>query len=106
MSPDEALLTGTLRGMYVRAVSSTTGDPEQAAPPGPAAPAGSEDDALAGIRERVRAFRELLARPLTPYYLIVGITALLLCLGLVMVLSAGSYRDLTFNKSPYSDFVK
>jgi cell division protein FtsW len=61
---------------------------------------------LAGLRHRVRALRELIARPLTPYYLILGITALLIGLGLVMVLSTGSIRDLTQGQSPYSDFVK
>lgn len=49
--------------------------------------------------------RELIARPLTPYYLILGITPLLLLLGLVMVLSTGSYRDLSQGESPYSDFI-
>jgi cell division protein FtsW len=59
-----------------------------------------------GVRGRVRALRELLDRPLTPYYLIVGITALLLSLGLVMVLSTGAFSDLTTGKSPYADFFK
>jgi cell division protein FtsW len=59
-----------------------------------------------GVRSRVRALRELLDRPLTPYYLIVGITALLLSLGLVMVLSTGAFSDLTTGRSPYTDFFK
>jgi cell division protein FtsW len=59
-----------------------------------------------GVRGRVRALRELLDRPLTPYYLIVGSTALLLSLGLVMVLSTGAFSDLTTGKSPYTDFFK
>jgi cell division protein FtsW len=59
-----------------------------------------------GVRGRIRALHELLERPLTPYYLIVGVTALLLSLGLVMVLSTGSIRDLTNGQSPYSDFIK
>jgi cell division protein FtsW len=59
-----------------------------------------------GLRSRVRALHELLDRPLTPYYLIVGVTALLLMLGLVMVLSTGSIRDLTNGQSPYADFIK
>jgi cell division protein FtsW len=61
---------------------------------------------LAGLRHRLHALGELIARPLTPYYLILGITALLLGLGLVMVLSTGAWRDLTNGQSPYSDFVK
>lgn len=100
--------------MYVRTGSRTSGnaaDPEEARDPagarGPAARAGDRaDGALAGVRERARAIRALLDRPLTPYYLIVGITSLLLGLGLVMVLSTGSVMDLTYGKSPYADFEK
>ncbi|HUN34083.1 MAG TPA: putative lipid II flippase FtsW [Trebonia sp.] len=76
--------------------------------PGPAGESsGTAEDApgLGGLRGRVRTVRELIARPLTPYYLILGITALLLMLGLVMVLSTGSIRDLTAGESPYSDFI-
>ena len=61
---------------------------------------------LAGIRERIDAWQVLLARPLTSYYLIGGITALLLGLGLVMVLSTGSVFDLSQGDSPYKDFAK
>jgi cell division protein FtsW len=61
---------------------------------------------IAGLRERVHAFGVLLERPLTPYYLIVGITTLLLCLGLVMVLSTASVYDLGLGESPYADFEK
>jgi cell division protein FtsW len=93
--------------MYVRTVSSTTGkgaEPEETASrPGTGERA---EDPFAGVRERVRAFRALLNRPLTPYYLIVGITTLLVCLGLVMVLSTSSVMDLAYGKSPYSDFEK
>ncbi len=64
------------------------------------------DGALAGVGRQVRAVRELFSRPLTPYYLLVGIMALLLLLGLVMVLSTGSIRNLTLGQSPYSDFIK
>lgn len=105
-------MAGTLESMYVRAASSTAGGahgPEKTRDlSGPREPgaAGEADGALTGLRERMRAFRMLLDRPLTPYYLIVGITTLLLCLGLVMVLSTGSYVDLTNGKSPYSDFEK
>jgi cell division protein FtsW len=53
----------------------------------------------------VRAGRALLDRPLTSYYLIAGITTLLLCLGLVMVLSTASVVDLTHGESPYRDFM-
>ena len=59
---------------------------------------------VAGLRERVRAARALLDRPLTSYYLILGATALLLCLGLMMVLSTTSVTDLNQGESPYHDF--
>jgi cell division protein FtsW len=61
---------------------------------------------LGSLRGRVQALRELIARPLTPYYLIFGITALLLLLGLAMVLSTGSINDLSDGESPYADFFK
>jgi cell division protein FtsW len=59
---------------------------------------------IAGIRDRVLAARALLDRPLTSYYLIIGITTLLLCLGLMMVLSTGSVIGLAAGQSPYHDF--
>jgi cell division protein FtsW len=54
----------------------------------------------------VDSWRTLLARPLTSYYLILGITTLLLGLGLVMVLSTGSVFDLSLGDSPYKEFGK
>src|SRR5256885_13792035 len=51
---------------------------------------------LAGVRGiggRIGAWRALLDRPLTSYYLVLGITMLLLGLGLVMVQSTGSGAD-------------
>ena len=57
---------------------------------------------LGGIGEQVRAARALLDRPLTSYYLIVGITTLLLCLGLMMVLSTGSVIDPQISVNPLS----
>ena len=104
--------TPTLDGMYVRVVGSQaqdafgTGEGEavdrQGA--GDMAGGGSARDGLAAIAEPVRAARALLDRPLTSYYLIAGITTLLLCLGLVMVLSTASVTDLSFGLSPYHDF--
>ena len=44
----------------------------------------------------------LLDRPLTSYYLILGITVLLLALGLVMVLSTSSAAALDSGGSPYA----
>jgi cell division protein FtsW len=46
----------------------------------------------------------VLRRPLTSYYLILGITTLLLALGLVMVLSTSSVQQLAQGASPYSGF--
>ena len=61
---------------------------------------------LEGLRDRIGGWRALLNRPLTSYYLVLGITALLLGLGLVMVQSTASIADLTAGLSPYSDFKK
>src|ERR1700729_4246466 len=64
---------------------------------------------LAGVRDikgRIGVWRGLLDRPLTSYYLVLGITILLLGLGLVMVQSTASVADLSAGLSPYSDFKK
>src|ERR1700728_5511059 len=58
------------------------------------------------VRSRIGAWRALLDRPLTSYYLVLGITLLLLGLGLVMVESTASVTDLIAGLSPYSDFSK
>jgi len=92
--------------MYVRVVGSSTqeafgtGEDEAVDRFG----GRSLRDGLGGIAERVRAVRALFDRPLTSYYLIVGITTLLLGLGLVMVLSTASFTDLTAGESAYHDF--
>jgi cell division protein FtsW len=105
--------TQTLDGMYVRVGGSAVddgfgpADDEDAERPeaGAALPwRGSLGAGLAGVRERVGSARALLDRPLTSYYLILGITTLLLCLGLMMVLSTGSVIDLAQGESPYHDF--
>jgi cell division protein FtsW len=59
---------------------------------------------LADVGAQLRAARALFDRPLTSYYLIAGITTLLLGLGLVMVLSTASVADLSAGESPYHDF--
>jgi cell division protein FtsW len=56
--------------------------------------------------DRLASWFALLDRPLTSYYLIIGITALLLGLGLVMVLSTSSVQDLSEGLPAYSDFKK
>jgi cell division protein FtsW len=93
--------------MYVRVGSSPAQDAPEAE--GDEVPAGlgavgRVRGGLADIGEQVGAVRSLLDRPLTSYYLIAGITTLLLCLGLVMVLSTASVADLSAGESPYRDF--
>ena len=94
--------------MYARVGSSSpvqdpaeAEDDERAGGHGGAGPARG---GLALVGEQLRAARALLDRPLTPYYLIAGITTLLLSLGLVMVLSTASIADLSVGESPYHDF--
>ena len=58
------------------------------------------------IRGRIGVWRALLDRPLTSYYLVLGITVLLLGLGLAMVLSTSSVADLKAGLGPYADFKK
>jgi cell division protein FtsW len=69
-------------------------------------PAGLSWPDLDGVRNRIGVWRALLDRPLTSYYLVLGITTLLLGLGLVMVESTASVADLIAGLSPYSDFKK
>ena len=57
-----------------------------------------------GPASRRATLLALLDRPLTSYYLILGITTLLLALGLVMVLSTSSVQNLGQGGSPYSGF--
>jgi cell division protein FtsW len=61
---------------------------------------------VAAARDRLAAWWALLDRPLTSYYLIIGITGLLLGLGLVMVLSTSAVVDLAEGLPAYSDFKK
>jgi cell division protein FtsW len=93
--------------MYVRVGSSPVQDSPEAAGDESSGGYGGAGPVRAGLTlvgERVRAAQALLDRPLTPYYLIAGITTLLLCLGLVMVLSTASIVDLSAGESPYSTF--
>jgi cell division protein FtsW len=81
---------------------------------GPGAGAGPEGDTGPGgvpagglvPREPLAAVRALLGRPLLSYYLILGISILLLALGLVMVLSTSSASALVNGTPPYKDFQK
>jgi len=99
--------TPKLEGMYVSVddgqAQDTAGAEEDVA--AAAGQAQAARTALAGIGGRVSAARALLDRPLTSYYIIAGITTLLLSLGLVMVQSTASITDLSNGKSPYHDFI-
>jgi cell division protein FtsW len=75
--------------------------------------AAGDRDTLAGgravpgwARTQVTALRELLNRPLTSYYLVLGCSALLLALGLMMVLSASSIEAMQKTGNPFYWFVK
>ncbi|MGE5287879.1 MAG: putative lipid II flippase FtsW [Micromonosporaceae bacterium] len=57
-------------------------------------------------REWIADVRGLLDRPLASYYLVLGTSALLLALGLVMVLSSSSVQMLSLGASPYVQFQK
>src|SRR6204780_1550614 len=80
-------------------------DPDLAGP-GPRETARLGLLGLDGVRDRIGVWRTLLDRPLTSYYLVLGITLRLLGLGLVMVQSTASVTDLIAGLSPYSDFKK
>jgi cell division protein FtsW len=68
--------------------------------------AGGARRGLPGVADRIRIAIGRLDRPLTSYYLVVGITVLLLALGLVMVLSTSSAYALYYGGRPYADFQK
>ena len=61
---------------------------------------------LGGLRDRAAAALGLLDRPLTSYYLVLGITLLLLPLGLVMVLSTSTAYALLHHLPLYGGFEK
>jgi cell division protein FtsW len=78
-------------------------------------PAGPGDDARAdsaasaavlGLRDRLAHWRDLLDRPLTSYYLVLGCTLLLLALGLVTVLSASTKWQMVYGLPTYAVFQK
>jgi len=68
--------------------------------------AGPVSRGLPRIRDRMASAAALLDRPLASYYLIVGITVLLLVLGLAMVLSTSSASQLDSGSPPYAVFQK
>src|SRR5271170_5713623 len=83
-------------------------DPDLTGPGTPGAPETARFGlpGLDGVRDRIGVWRTLLDRPLTSYYMVLGITILLLGLGLVMMQSTASVTDLIAGLSPYSDFKK
>ncbi|MGP7996998.1 MAG: FtsW/RodA/SpoVE family cell cycle protein [Streptosporangiaceae bacterium] len=68
----------------------------------PAAAARGSVSWTGQARDRVAARFSFLDRPLTDFYLVLGITTLLLALGLVMVLSTSSAAGLMAGGSPWS----
>jgi cell division protein FtsW len=87
-------------GVMDRVKEAVRPGPEEAtAGPGQPLPAAGEP-----ARRIPSALLAVLDRPLTSYYLILGITTLLLGLGLVMVLSTSSVQQLDQGGSPYSGF--
>ena len=54
-----------------------------------------------GVASARASFRETLARPLAPYYLLLGATGLLLAIGLVMVLTASSVDSYEHHGNSY-----
>ncbi len=70
------------------------------------APAATTSERRPRAVGRVTAGLRLLDRPLTSYYLVLGITMLLLALGLVMVLSTSSAQAIAQGGSPYAGFQK
>jgi cell division protein FtsW len=72
-------------------------------PPGVSA-AGRPAPPPSPARGQLAVLIAALHRPLTSYYLILGITTLLVALGLVMVLSTSSVAQLAQGASPYSGF--
>ena len=73
-------------------------------------PEHSRRGPLAAVRTHVShgyaAYREVLDRPLTSYYLLVGASALLLVIGLIMVLSASSVSSFENNDGDSYAVVK
>jgi cell division protein FtsW len=72
----------------------------------PAARPSSDPLAIGSGPAAQAAGLRLLARPLTDYYLVLGITMLLIAVGLVMVLSTSSATALLNGEAPYAGFQK
>jgi cell division protein FtsW len=69
---------------------------------GPAAPASRAGERPRGARSWLLPAR--LDSPLTSYYLVLGATVALICIGLVMVLSSSSVDAIAVNESAFTEF--
>ena len=79
----------------------TTANPEDVATPvAPVTPARAPLGS--GIVSGWRAVREALDKPLASYYLLLGSSALLLTIGVIMVLSASSVRSYVIYDDSYA----
>jgi cell division protein FtsW len=74
--------------------------------PGPAEARAAALDRAQRLRDAALRLTALLDRPLASYYLVLGCTLLLLIVGLMMVLSAGTAYDLDQGFPAYSMFIK
>lgn len=81
---------------------STTTTPQ--APERP--PQSAVEGPIGWIRDQLAVVKELLEKPLTTYYLILGCSGLLLALGLMMVLSASSIEAMVKTGDPFTWFAK
>jgi len=102
-----AVVSPDTGGMEQAERAASPGMPGRAGPAGRVAPAPRAVPVASGRpadRDQPAGLLAALRRPLTSYYLILGITTLLLALGLVMVLSTSSVAQLAQGASPYSGF--
>jgi len=84
----------------------TTGPSPSLRLPGPAEARAAALDRAQRLRTAGQRLKALLDRPLASYYLVLGCTLLLLIVGLMMVLSAGTAYDLDQGYPAYSMFIK
>ncbi|WP_219470597.1 putative lipid II flippase FtsW [Nonomuraea rhizosphaerae] len=85
---------------------SVTASPDAKKAPGAKKPQSAVEGPAVWFREQLAALKELLERPLTTYYLIIGCSGLLLALGLMMVLSASSIEAMQKTGDPFTWFLK
>ncbi|MBO0837843.1 MAG: FtsW/RodA/SpoVE family cell cycle protein, partial [Actinobacteria bacterium] len=83
-----------------------SGRPASLRLPGPAEARAVALERAHGLQDAALALKGLVDRPLASYYLLLGCTLLLLGVGLMMVLSAGTAYDLDHGLPAYSMFIK